>query len=51
MLRFSGIKIKRALACAVLSQVGPKSESGYGYSGYSGYGYRYDSYYSDSGNS
>ena len=32
-------------AGAVLSQVGPKADSGYSYSGYSGYGRAYTSYY------
>jgi capsular exopolysaccharide synthesis family protein len=32
-------------AGAVLSQVGPKADSGYSYSGYSGYGRAYRSYY------
>jgi len=35
-------------AGVVLSQMGAKAQTGYGYSGYSGYGYTYSSYYHES---
>jgi polysaccharide biosynthesis transport protein len=35
-------------AGVVLSQMGAKAQTGYGYSGYSGYGYTYSSYYKES---